>query len=150
MSPATNGFQRSEDMIRKTICMMILGAAVLAFAASPASAQGHTTKTFKGAKVNAGTATFSVKDGKAVLTLSSDFQMPDTPDVHWQVVDSKGRVYLLQRLGVKALGGLAKDRINQSITLPDYVRDVVKVQIYCAWAEAVLGEAPFDSPQMIN
>jgi hypothetical protein len=44
---------------------------------------------------------------------------------------------------VKSLGGLVKDRINTSITLPAYVRDVAKVQIYCAWAEAVLGEAAF-------
>jgi hypothetical protein len=100
--------------------------------------------------VNAGTASYSVKDGKAVLTLSSDFQAPDTPDPHWQVVDSKGNVYLLQRLGVKALAGVAKDRVNMSITLPAYIRDVAKVQIYCAWAEAVLGEASFDSAQSTN
>jgi hypothetical protein len=35
-----------------------------------------------------------------------------------------------------------------SITLPAYIRDVTKVQIYCAWAEAVLGEASFAKPQM--
>jgi hypothetical protein len=44
---------------------------------------------------------------------------------------------------------LVKDRVNMSITLPSYVHDVAKVQIYCAWAEAVLGEAPFDAPQMV-
>jgi hypothetical protein len=79
----------------------------------------------------------------ATLTLSSDFQVPDTPDPHWQVIDSKGAVFLLQRLPVKNLAGLAKDRVNTSITLPAYVKDVAKVQIYCAWAEAVLGEASF-------
>ena len=47
-------------------------------------------------------------------------------------------------------GGIAKDHVNMSITLPAYVNDVAKVQIYCAWAEAVLGEAPFDSPQMTH
>ena len=26
-----------------------------------------------------------------MLTLSEDFKVPDTPDPHWQVVDSKGR-----------------------------------------------------------
>jgi hypothetical protein len=88
----------------------------------------------------------TVKDGKHVLTLSADFKVPDTPDPHWQVVDSTGRVFLLQRLGVKSLGGLAKDRVNTSITLPAYIQDVAKVQIYCSWAEAVLGEAPFDAP----
>ena len=111
-----------------------------------ALAQSHTSKPFSGEKVNAGTVTHSMKDGKDVLTLSDDFKVPDTPDPHWQVVDSKGNTYLLQRLGAKNLAGLAKDRINTSITLPAYVRDVAKVQIYCAWAEAVLGEASFSAP----
>jgi hypothetical protein len=31
--------------------------------------------------------------------------------------------------------------------VPTYVKDVAKVQIYCAWAEAVLGEAAFSAPQ---
>jgi len=74
-------------------------------------------------------------------------------EVEWEkrtatIVDSKGNTYLLQRLGAKNLGGLAKDRINMSITLPGYIKDVAKVQIYCAWAEAVLGEAPFSAPLM--
>jgi hypothetical protein len=47
-------------------------------------------------------------------------------------------VFLLQRLGIKG------DKVNLQITLPAYVKDVAKVQIYCAWAEAVLGEAAFD------
>src|SRR5262245_61002110 len=133
-------------MIRTAIRTTILGVAAMAMSASMALAQGHTSTKFSGAKVNAGTVTHSVKDGRNVLTLSSDFQVPDTPDPHWQVVDSNGSTYLLQRLGVKSLGGLAKDRINQSITLPAYIKDVAKVQIYCAWAEAVLGEAPFTAP----
>ena len=133
-------------MIRSTIRTALLGLAAIAMSASLAQAQGHTSTKFSGAKVNAGTVTHSVKDGKNILTLSSDFQVPDTPDPHWQVVDSKGNTYLLQRLGVKSLGGLAKDRINTSITLPAYVKDVAKVQIYCAWAEAVLGEASFGAP----
>lgn len=33
---------------------------------------------------------------------------------------------------------------SSSITLPAYVKDVARVQIYRSWAEAVLGEAPFD------
>ena len=135
-------------MIRSTIRTGLFGIAALALSATFALAQGHTSTKFSGAKVNAGTVTHSVKEGKNVLTLSSDFQMPDTPDPHWQVTDSKGNTYLLQRLGVKNLAGLAKDRINTSITLPAYVKDVAKVQIYCAWAEAVLGEASFSTPMM--
>jgi hypothetical protein len=135
-------------MIRSTIRTALLGLAAIAMSASLAHAQGHTSTKFSGAKVNAGTVTHSVKDGRNILTLSSDFQVPDTPDPHWQVVDSKGNTYLLQRLGVKSLGGIVKDKINQTITLPAYVKDVAKVQIYCAWAEAVLGEAVFSAPMM--
>jgi hypothetical protein len=29
--------------------------------------------------------------------------------------------------------------------VPAYITDVAKVQIYCSWAEAVLGETTFDS-----
>ena len=128
-------------MIRTSIRTGLL--AVAAFAATASLAMAQTSTPFAGAKVNGGTVTHSMKDGKHVLTLSSDFQVPDTPDPHWQIVDSKGTVYLLQRLPVKSLGGLAKDRINMSITLPAYIKDVAKVQIYCAWAEALLGEASF-------
>ena len=135
-------------MIRSTIRVGLLSIATLAMSATLALAQGHTSTKFSGAKVNAGTVTHTVKDGKNILTLSGEFQVPDTPDPHWQVVDSKGNTYLLQRLGVKNLGGVAKDKLNQSITLPAYIKDVAKVQIYCAWAEAVLGEASFAAPMM--
>ena len=118
------------------------------FAASTFAQNMHTSGQFQGPKANKGHVTQSIRDGKTVLTLSDDFKVPDTPDPHWQVVDSKGTPFLLQRLGVKSLGGLAKDRINMSITLPAYVKDVAKVQIYCAWAEAVLGETTFDAPLM--
>src|SRR5262252_3228144 len=142
--------RRREFMIRSTIRTAFIGLAAIALSASLAHAQTHSSGKFSGAKVNAGTVTHTVKDGKNVLTLSSDFQMPDTPDPHWQVVDSKGNTYLLQRLGVKNLGGVVKDRINQTITLPAYIKDVAKVQIYCAWAEAVLGEASFGAPMMTS
>ena len=135
-------------MIRSTIRTALFGVAALAMSASLAVAQTHTSSKFSGAKVNAGTVTHTVKDGKNVLTLSSEFQIPDTPDPHWQIVDSKGNTYLLQRLGAKNLAGLAKDRINMSITLPAYIKDVAKVQIYCAWAEAILGETSFGAAMM--
>jgi len=57
-------------------------------------------------------------------------------------VDSQGNVYLLQKLRIKG------DKINKSITLPEYIHDVAKVQIWCAFAETNLGEAAFDSPVM--
>ena len=113
--------------------------ATIALAAAALAAQGHTSKPFAGVKVNGGTVTHTVKDGKHVLTLSADFKVPDTPDPHWQIVDSKGRVYLLQRLGIKG------DKVNTSITVPTYIQDIARVQIYCAWAEALLGETTFDA-----
>jgi hypothetical protein len=132
-------------VVRNIGRLAIGAAAVLALSATAAFAQSHTSKPFTGAKVNGGTVTHSTAGGKHVLTLSSDFKVPDTPDPHWQVVDSKGRVFLLQRLPIKGLLGVGKDKINTSITLPDYIDDVAKVQIYCSWAEAVLGETTFDA-----
>ena len=122
----------------------ILAAAVVAIMvnAGVAGAQTRVSKVFSGPKVNAGTVTYTVQNGKQVLALSPDFKVPDTPDPHWQIVDSKGRVFLLQRLPVK---GLIGDRVTTSITLPGYIEDVAKVQIYCAWAEIVLGETTFDA-----
>jgi len=117
----------------------LTAATVLALAGSASAQNMHMSGTFSGAKVNAGTVTHMAQAGKNMLTLSSDFQVPDTPDPHWQVVDSQGTVYLLQRLAIKG------DRVNMSITLPSYIKDVAKVQIYCAWAEAVLGEASFSN-----
>ena len=125
--------------LRGLICF-IIAMAFLAPVIAYATHHTHTTKPFTGAKVNAGTVTHSKMDGKNILTLSDDFVVPNTPDPHWQVVDSKGNVYLLQRLDIK--GG----KVNKSITLPSYIPDVAKVQIWCAWAETLLGEAPFESP----
>jgi hypothetical protein len=123
-----------------------LPALALALAASaPLQAQGgHTSKRFTGAKVNAGTVTHTRTGAQDVLSLSADFVVPDTPDPHWQVVDSKGQVFLLQRLGIKG------DKVNTRIVLPAYVKDVAKVQIYCAWAEVVLGETTFDGTLTTN
>ena len=104
----------------------------------------HTSKRFSGSKVNDGTVTHVKQNGTNILKLSADFKVPDTPDPHWQVVDSRGTVYLLQRLGIK------DDKVNTQITLPGYIKDIAKVQIYCAWAEAILGETTFDNTLTIN
>ena len=102
--------------------------------------QTHTTAPFTGPKANRGTATLRNADGKRILTWSDDFKIPDTPAPHWQVIDSSGNTYLLQRLVIKG------DKQNRSVVVPSYVKDVAKVQIWCAYAEVVLGEAPFASP----
>ena len=116
----------------------VAALATVACAAS-AAAQSHTSKPFSGATVNGGTVTHTASGGKHMLRVSDDFQVPDTPDPHWQIVDSKGRVYLLDRLPLKG------DRVQRTITVPAHIKDVAKVQIWCAWAEANLGEASFSS-----
>jgi hypothetical protein len=124
-----------------------LTLSVLVFGFSTAFAQmgSHTSSQFKGPKVNTGTVTHSIKDGKSVLTLSSDFVVPDTPDPHWQVVDSSGNVYLLDKLKTQANAG---ESFKKEIVVPKYVKNVAKVQIWCSFAEVNLGEASFSSPVM--
>ena len=128
--------------MRNAIRALSVSALALFVAGAVLAAGGHTTKPFTGVKVNGGTVTHSKDNGKNVLTLSDDFKVPETPDPHWQVVDSQGNTYLLQRLMVKP------DKLNKSIVLPAYIKDVAKVQIWCAFAEVVLGEAPFEAPMM--
>ena len=120
-------------------------AATMLFAVSAMAQDAHTTGQFQGPKANKGHVTHSTRDGKSVLTLSDDFVVPDTPDPHWQVVDSDGNVYELDKLKKKALIG---DKYQKEIVLPSYVKNVKKVVIWCAWAEANLGEASFSSPVM--
>ena len=120
----------------------IAAVAILALASASVADHAHTTSVFMGVNANTGTATHKTENGRMTLTLSDDFKVPDAPAPHWQVVDSKGNVYLLQRLVVKG------DKLNRTITLPSYVKDVAKVQIWCAWAETLLGEASFDKPVM--
>jgi len=122
---------------RRALLAVVFVGGLVACAGVAQAQSMHVSKRFSGAKVNAGTVTHVKQNGNDVLRLSDDFKVPDTPDPHWQIVDSHGRVYLLDRLPLKG------DRVTRTITLPSYITDVAKVQIYCAWAEAVLGEAPF-------
>ncbi len=115
-------------------------AVMLALGTASFADDQHTTSKFEGPKANTGTATHSKQGHMHVLTLSDDFVVPDTPAPHWQVVDSKGNVYLLNLLKIKG------DKFNKSITVPAYVKDVSKVQIWCAFAETLLGEAKFADP----
>jgi hypothetical protein len=122
-----------------SLVVMALLMATTGFAAN-----NHVSKPFTGPKANKGTVTHAKVNGRHVLTLSDDFVVPDTPDPHWQVVDSKGNVFMLDKLKIKSEKG---DKVKKSITLPAYVHDVAKVVIWCAWAETNLGEAPFEKPQ---
>jgi hypothetical protein len=125
---------------RPAVLAIAVAAAVALAGQTLVGAGPQVSKPFAGAKVNGGTVTMTGR----TLTLSDDFKVPDTPDPHWQIVDSKGNTYLLQRLGIKG------DKVHKSITLPAYVPDVAKVQIYCAWAEALLGETAFGAARMTN
>ena len=131
--------------MNKTIQFLLWGLLMttMLFAISAVAQDAHTTGQFQGPKANKGHVTHSTRDGKSVLTLSDDFVVPDTPDPHWQVVDSDGQVYQLDKLKKKAFLG---DKYQKEIVLPAYVKNVSKVIIWCAWAEANLGEASFSSP----
>jgi hypothetical protein len=96
-----------------------------------------TSSMFEGAEVKGGSVTLDPKGDVTMLTLSDDFQVPGAPAPHWRVVDAMGNAYLLQRLVV------AGGKYHQSIVLPSYVKSVAKVQIWCAFAEVMLGEAEF-------
>jgi hypothetical protein len=133
----------TKKFVAQAFAAMVALTMIAALAVtSNASAQGRTSTQFAGVKANTGRVTLSGNPGALALTLSDDFKAPEAPDPHWQVVDSKGRVYLLQKLTVK---GLVGDKMNRSITLPAYITDVAKVQFWCAYAEVLLGEASFGS-----
>jgi hypothetical protein len=127
----------TTPMIHKTI--LIYMAALAIAATSILAGEGHKSGPFKGAKANTGYVTHTTESSNSVLTLSDDFKTPDAPDPHWQVVDSAGNTYLLQKLTIK--GGM-----NRKITVPKYVPDIAKVQFWCAFAEVNLGEAAFEQP----
>lgn len=131
-----------RSFARRSFALTCAALFVAFSAAAPAHAAGasQVSQPFSGAKVNGGTVTMARTASGITLTLSSDFKVPDTPDPHWQVVDASGTTYLLQRLAIKG------DRVNTTITVPSFIKTVAKVQIYCAWAEVVLGEAPFANP----
>ncbi len=131
--------------MNKTIRFLFLAMLMMTtlFAASAFAQDMHTSSQIQGPKANKGHVTHSARDGKSVLTLSDDFVVPDTPDPHWQVVDSDGNVYNLDKLKKKSL---PSDKYQKEIVLPSYVKNVSKVIIWCAWAETNLGEASFSSP----
>jgi hypothetical protein len=100
----------------------------------------HTSSQFQGPKANKGHVNHSTLEGNSVLTLSDDCVVPDTPSSHWRVVDSGGNVYDLDKLKKKC------DKYPEGNRGPGYVKNISKVIIWCAWAEANLGEASFSSP----
>jgi hypothetical protein len=114
----------------------IFAAASVSFAADNG---GHTSAKFEGSKANTGAVTHTVENGKSILRVSADFKVPDTPAPTWRVVDAKGNIYTLDAFKTKS-------GEKRAVTVPSYVHDIVKIQVYCAWAEVLLGETSFSSP----
>lgn len=116
-------------------------AFVLAAGVSPAADKPNVnvTSQFHGAKANTGTATFFQEGGRNMLRVSADFKVPDTPAPTWRVVDAKGNIYTLDAFKIK-------DGEKRRVVVPAYVPDIVRVQVYCAWAQVLLGEAAFPAP----
>lgn len=129
--------------IVRSLCVLAVAAFLSAtITLSGKDMGGNVTTQFQGPKANTGTAMFTKEGGKSMLKVSDDFKVPDTPAPTWRVVDSKGQVYTLDAFKIK--GGSGEKR---QVAVPAYVHDVVTVQVYCAWAEVLLGEAKFAHAQ---
>ncbi len=127
--------------LTRAMSVCVVMGLVVAAAAAAAKLDSHTSAMFQGPKANTGTVTHTVENGKSVLRVSTDFKVPDTPAPTWRVVDTNGNIYTLDAFTIKG-GGHEK----REITVPSYVPNVATVQVYCAWAEVLLGEASFNPP----
>ncbi len=127
--------------LNRMLSVFALVAALTTASVSFAAKGPQTSSKFEGPKANTGTVTHTVENGKSILRVSADFKVPDTPAPTWRVVDSKGNIYTLDAFKVKA-----GNNEKREVVVPSYVHDIVKVQVYCAWAEVLLGEAAFTSP----
>lgn len=126
--------------MRGILKALTLGAALVSLTtAAAAPLKTFTSKPFAGVKANTGTVTATVDNGTITLKVSADFVIPDTPAPSWQIVDSQGNTYLLNQFRIKG------DKTNRMITLPSYIKDVARVQVWCSFAEVLLGETTFDT-----
>lgn len=124
--------------IRQDAKMSHQGMTMEKMAMMPATGQ------FKGVEVNGGMTTLTkMKDGYH-LKVSDDFKIPTSPAPHWQIVDGSGNTYLLQRFTI------AGDKTHREIVLPKFVKSVAKVQVWCSFAEVLLGEAAFPKAVMLK
>ena len=127
------------QQLNRLLSVFALTALLAASAAWAATMGTHTSSTFQGPKANTGIVSHSIEHGKSILRVSSDFKVPDTPAPTWRVVDSNGTIYTLDAFKIK--GGEKRE-----VEVPSYIRDIAKVQVYCAWAQVLLGEASFSMP----
>jgi len=124
--------------LNRMLSVFALFVTLVTASVSLAADGAHTSSKFEGPKANTGTVTHSIENGKSILRVSADFKVPDTPAPTWRVVDSKGNIYTLDAFKIKGGNGQKRE-----VVVPSYVHDIVKVQVYCAWAEVILGEANF-------
>jgi hypothetical protein len=122
-----------------SICAAV--ALLVAATAFAAKIETHTSTMFQGPKANTGTVRHTIENGKSIIRVSVDFKVPDTPAPTWRVVDTDGNIYTLDAFKIK--GGNHEKR---EVVVPSYVPNIAKVQVYCAWAEVLLGEASFNPP----
>jgi len=125
--------------LNRLLSVFALTALLAVSAVWAASMDTHASSMFQGPKANTGTVSHSIENGKSILRVSSDFKVPDTPAPTWRVVDSNGTIYTLDAFKIK--GGEKRE-----VEVPSYIRDIAKVQVYCAWAQVLLGEASFSMP----
>ena len=112
---------------------------IAGFAMAASHNGSHMSGQFAGAKANTGTVEHFYDGGKSMLKVSDDFKVPDTPAPTWRIVDSKGNIYTLDAFKIK--GGE-----KRQVVVPSYVQNIAKVQVYCAFAEVLLGETSFSAP----
>ena len=130
--------------IKRALCVFAVLALLVTVNSFAAKMEMHMSSQFQGAKANTGTVSHYVENGKSMLRVSDDFKVPDTPAPTWRVVDSKGNIYTLDAFKIK--GTLGNNAEKREVEVPAYVTDIAKVQVYCAWAQVLLGEASFSSP----
>jgi len=128
-----------KNVKRITSVFTLLAAFAAASLAIASDNPMHTSSMFQGPKANTGTVSHVYENGKSILRVSSDFKVPDTPAPTWRVVDSNGNVYTLDAFKIK--GGEKRE-----VVVPSYIPNIAKVQVYCAFAQVLLGEAGFSSP----
>ena len=126
--------------LNRVLSLFALTALLVTVNSFAAKMDVHTSGKFEGPKANTGTVSHYVENGKSMLKVSDDFKVPDTPAPTWRVVDAKGNIYTLDAFKIK--GGNNEKR---EVVVPAYVQNIVKVQVYCAWAEVLLGQASFSS-----
>ena len=124
--------------LNRVLSVFAVAALLVTANSFAARMDSHTSSKFEGPKANTGTVMHYNEDGKSMLKVSDDFKVPDTPAPTWRVVDNKGNIYTLDAFKIKS-----GNKEKREVAVPAYVPNIVKVQVYCAWAEVLLGEASF-------